>query len=156
MGVVAAWSVHSGAWRGREHTQFGQAHWPLVIAAVGLLAGLGLAENEMLAATPSHDVNDKFLHFAAFGVLNLLLCYAVGPNPTARYLKTRILAATAVTAGIGVLTEYAQQYLTAGRSFEVMDMVAGAAGAVAMALWWWVMRRAHVVGLPEPLESLDA
>ena len=61
-----------------------------------------------------------------------------------------------MAVGIAVLTEYAQQYLTAGRSFEVTDMVAGAAGAVAMALWWWVMRRAHVVGLPESLESPDA
>jgi len=156
LGVVAAWSVHGAAWRGREHTQFGPAHWPLVIAAVGLLGGLALAESEMLAATPSHDVNDKVLHFGAFGVINLLLCYAVGPSPTAHYLKTRIIAATIVTAGMGVLTEYAQQYLTAGRSFEVTDMVAGAAGAVAMALWWWVMRRAHVEGLLEPLESLDA
>jgi VanZ family protein len=156
LGVVSAWSVHGAAWRGREHAQFGPAHWPLVIGAVGLLGGLALAESEMLAATPSQEVNDKILHFAAFGVINLLLCYAFGPSPTAHYLKTRIIAATMLAAGMGVLTEYAQGYLTANRSFEVMDMVAGAAGAVAMALWWWVMRRAHVVGLPEPLESPDA
>ncbi|MCX5655180.1 MAG: VanZ family protein, partial [Planctomycetota bacterium] len=120
-----------------------------VIGAIGLLASLSTAENEMINTAQGVDFNDKLMHYGAMAVLNLLLCYALNRRPTTRLLRTRIVAATVFVALLAVGIEYAQRYLTQGRSFEVMDIVAGSAGAVAIGLWWYVVRRSHVV---EPSE----
>lgn len=145
LGIVGAWAAHGAAWRPiRMRREFAPSHWPLVFGAAGLIGALALAETEMLNASPSHEVNDKVLHFGAFAVVNLLLCYAFGPLPTMRWLKARVLGATAVSVVMAVMVEYAQRAFTAGRSFELKDMAAGAAGAAIMGIWWWAVRRAHV------------
>jgi VanZ family protein len=73
------------------------------------------------------------------------LCYAFGPAPTAHHLGARVLLAALLTCAMAVLVEYAQRYLTAGRSFDEWDMAAGVLGAAAMAVWWYVVRRTHVL-----------
>ena len=62
----------------------------------------------------------------------------------------RVLSATLLTMAMAVMLEYAQRYLTANRSFEVGDMVAGVLGAAATAVWWYVVRRTHVLPVWEP------
>jgi VanZ family protein len=114
---------------------------------------LALAETEMIATPPGHDVSDKVMHFGAFAIVSLLFCQALAPPPTTRRLAAAALAATAITSGVAVLVEYAQRYLTAGRSFEGMDIVAGCAGAAMMSLWWWLVRHAHVAEEAAPAES---
>ena len=144
-GIVTAWAGHGAAWRTAREAHFRRAHWALVIGAVGLIAAMALAENEMLSATPGHDINDKVLHFGAFGVVSLLLCYALGPRSGRRRLLRRVVVATGVTILIAVGVEYAQLFLTANRNFEFMDAFWGAAGAVMAGVWWWAMRRVHVL-----------
>ena len=111
-----------------------------------------MVENEMLSAmTPWAQLSDKLLHFGTFGVISLLLCYALGPQPTTHYLKTRILLAVLGTAALGVLVEFGQTVLTASREFEKFDILANVLGAGAMGLLWWVVRR----GQAAPAEAAE-
>jgi len=153
LAVVTAWVGHGAVWRARRARELGESRWPLVVGAVGLLAAVGLAENEMLLSiTPAADLGDKFLHVGTSGVISLLLCYALGPQPVTRYLKTRILLAVVGTAALGVLVEVGQWLLTTGREFETLDIAANVLGAGAMGLLWWMVRVGQTTG-PEP-ESL--
>jgi VanZ family protein len=149
LGIVTAWSAHGAVWRHRRACEYGWAQWPAVIGATGLLLCLSTAESEMIETVEGVNFNDKLMHFGAFAVMNLLLCYALNRKPTIRLLRTRILAATLFVSLTAVAVEYAQRYLTQGRSFEVLDMVAGGAGAVAVGVWWYVVRRSHVAEPPE-------
>lgn len=151
--VVTAWAGHGAVWRPHRLCELGGSRWPLVVGAVGLLAAVGLAENEMLkSASLGTDLSDKFLHVGTFAVISLLLCYALGPHPTTRYLKTRILLAVLGTAALGVLVEFGQVLLTAGREFETLDIVANVLGAGAMGLLWWLVRVGQT-SPPEPEPS---
>jgi len=125
-----------------------ESHWPLVLGAVILVGALGLAEQDMLAGTgAAPHLGDKVLHFGTFSVISLLLCYALGPRPTSHHLKTRVLLAVLGTGAMGVLMEFGQKYLTAGRSFEGLDILANTLGALTMGLLWWVVRRSQ---MPRP------
>ena len=146
MGVVLAWAGHGCEWRPGRARELGESRWPLVVAAVGLLAALGLAENEMMPGAGGPELSDKLVHFGAFGVVSLLLCYALGPKPTTHYLKTRILLAVLGTAAMGVFMEIGQLVLTAGRMFEAGDIVANVLGAGLMGVLWWVVRTGQTQG----------
>jgi len=149
LGIVTAWAAHGAAWRHRRAREYGWAQWPAVLGATGLLLSLSTAESEMIETVGEMNLNDKLMHFGAMAVVNLLLCYALNRRPTHRLLRTRILAATIFVSLAAVGIEYAQRYLTQGRAFEVMDMVAGSAGAVAVGVWWYVVRRSHVAEPPD-------
>jgi hypothetical protein len=150
LGVAMAWAGHGAAWHANRGAEFAESRWPLVAAAVGLLGAFGLAEARMLeAGGPGFDA-DKVLHFGTFAVVSLLLCYALGPAPTTRYLKSRLLAAVVLTAGLGALMELGQAALTEGRSFEWLDMTANALGAGLIALLWYVVRKGQAAPAPEP------
>lgn len=160
LGIVTAWAAHGSAWRTGTR-DFRPAHWPLVLGAVGLILTMALAESEMLTATPglSEDINDKVMHFGAFGVVGMLLCYALGPRPGLDRLTWRVVVAVAIAALLAVGVEYGQKFLTFNRAFEWMDAFWGAAGAGLMGVWWWAMRRAHVFDTPEsgpPPESASS
>ena len=155
LGIVTAWAAHGAAWRHRRAREYGWAQWPAVVGATGLLMSLSTAESEMIESVEGVDFNDKAMHFGAFAVLCLLLCYALNRRATLWRLRTRILAATLFVSLLAVAIEYAQRYLTEGRSFEVLDMVAGSAGAVTVGVWWYVIRRSHVAE-PSELPSVPA
>jgi hypothetical protein len=160
LGIVTAWAAHGAAWRRRRAREYGWAHWPMVVAATGILFSLSTAESEMIEGVEGVAFNDKLMHFGAMAVMNLLLCYALNRRPTLRLLRTRVLAATLFVSLLAVGIEYAQRYLTQGRSFEVGDMEAGIAGAVAVGVWWYIVRRSHVAEPPEmspvPADGLQA
>jgi len=139
LGLTVAWGAHGAHWRPQQRRQLAPAHWPFVIGAVGLTAILGLAEQDMLASAGS-QAGDKIMHFGTSAVISLLLCYALGPQPTTRYLKTRIFLAVAGTTLLGVAVEYGQLLLAGSRSFEWLDIGANVCGAGLMGLMWWVFR----------------
>jgi hypothetical protein len=144
LGVATAWTAHGAAWRPwRQAATWRASHWPLVLGTTGLVGALALAENEMVAATPGHEANDKALHFGTFAIVSLLLAYALAPVGCKPQPRGRGLIALAVTLAMVVGVEYAQKYLTHERSFELMDMAAGGVGALAMAVWWWAVRSAY-------------
>jgi len=153
LGLVSAWLGHGALWRtGREGggarvpAALAESRWPLVAAAVGLLAAFGLAETQMLRAAGGGLDSDKVLHFGTFAVLSLLLCYAVGPTPDTRRLGLRLMAALGVTVGLGAAVEVGQALLTEGREFEWLDMAANGLGALLMVGLWWVVRRGQWAG----------
>jgi len=150
LGLVAAWTAHGAHWHPDRKGELGESRWPLVAAAVGLLGALGLAESQMLQVAGEGFDSDKVLHFGTFAVVSLLLCYALGPTPSTHYLKSRLLLAVAVTAGLGAMMEVGQATLTAGRSFEWLDMAANALGALLMAMLWWVVRRGQAAPAEAP------
>ena len=148
LGLAAAWQVHGADWRPEMFKRrLGAAHWPFVVGAVGLTVALGLAEPEMLGAA-APQISDKILHFGVFAVISLLVCYALGPYPGTRHLKTRILLAVLGTAVLGLAVEVGQLFVTADRTFETADIAANGLGAVLMGLGWWLFRREP----PYPLE----
>ncbi|MBL7139519.1 MAG: VanZ family protein [Planctomycetes bacterium] len=149
LAFVTAWAAHGAHGRPERARELGESRWPLVAAAVGLLGAIGLAENQMLSGAGVTGHSDKILHFGTFGVLSLLLCYALGPTPTTHYLKSRILLAVVGTTALGALMEVGQVTLTAGRSFEYFDMLANGCGAVLMGTLWWVVRRGQAVPPPD-------
>ena len=143
LGIATAWHGHGILWRPERLGDLAPTHWAFVGGALGLLASLAVAESEMVAGI-GPEFQDKVLHFGAFGILSALFCYALGPEPSARYLKTRILLSVSVAIGLGVLVEFAQACLAATRAFEVTDMIANAGGAALMGLVWWVFRRGQL------------
>ncbi|MGB2967006.1 MAG: VanZ family protein, partial [Phycisphaerae bacterium] len=145
---AVAWSAHGLAWRPERSRQLAPAHWPFVVGAVGLVGLIGVAEQDMLGAA-APQVSDKILHFGTFGVISLLVCYALGPQPATRWLRTRILLAVAGAAALGILVEYGQVFLASTRQFESLDIVANVLGASLMGLVWWVLTRARVAAPPE-------
>jgi len=150
LACVTAWTAHGARERPRRAGELGESRWPLVVAAVGLLGAMGLAETQMLSGMGVGGHSDKVLHFGTFGVLSLLLCYALGPAPTTRHLKSRIVLAVVATTALGAVMEVGQVTLTADRSFEYFDMLANGCGAVLMGMLWWVVRRGQAIPPPEP------
>lgn len=144
LGVVTAWAGQGANWRTAGGWAFRRSDWPLFFGALGLLSALGLAENEMLAPGATDPwISDKILHFGAFVVLTLLLCSALGRHPTWGRPGPRAMLAVLAAATLGVLLEFAQRYLTHGRSFEGLDMAASIAGACLMGFLWWLMRKSQ-------------
>jgi hypothetical protein len=151
MGVVTAWAAHGANWRPARARRMGESHWPLVFGAVAVVGALGLAEHHMLSGADDQPrLSDKVLHFGTFAVISLLLCHALGPRPTSHYLKTRIVLAVFGTAAMGLLMEFGQKYLTGGRSFEGLDIVANILGASLMGLLWWMVRQSQVAPPAHP------
>jgi hypothetical protein len=153
LGVVAAWAGHAVLWRPALAGEVGRAHWPMVGATLGLMAALGIAERNMVtsAAVGDSEIDFKVLHFSAFAFVSLLLCRALGPHPTVHFLKMQVFTAVAWSAAMGVMVEYGQRHLTAGRSFELTDMLINFCGALLAGLSWWVMRRGQVARAAEEL-----
>jgi len=151
LGVVAAWAAHGAAWRaGRSGgavraCRMGQAHWPLVAAALGMMVALGVAESNMVeAAAGGPDFGAKPLHFGAFAFICLLLCRAIAPLHATRWPGVAVLGAVAWAAVMGVVVEYGQEYLTQGRTFSPKDMLIDLCGAALVGLVWWMMRRTQL------------
>jgi hypothetical protein len=143
LGLTVAWGAHGADWRPQRLRELAPAHWPFVVGAVGLTVILGLAEQEMFASAGVR-ISDKIMHFGTFAVISLLLCYALGPQPATRHLKTRILLAVVGTALLGMAVEWGQPFFAGSRSFEWLDIAANVSGAGLMGLMWWVFRTSQV------------
>jgi len=141
-GVVAAWAGQGGTWRPGRRWNTGRFRGPLFVGAIGTLAALGLAESEMLSSSEmAPEISDKFMHFATFAVLTLVLASALDRVGALRRLGASTFLAILATASLGVALEYAQRYLTYGRFFELGDMAASVSGSVLMGAVWWLMSR---------------
>lgn len=72
---------------------------------------------------------DKIVHVGLFAVLTFLTVYALN-KPT--YFKIAVVALMAIL--YGTIMEYVQLHLVAYRSFEGIDIIADAIGAIAAAM----------------------
>lgn len=91
---------------------------------------------------PVTHVWDKFQHFAAFGVMQVIVARALSGRTTMSFAWQQVLAVT-ITSALGALLEVYQMALP-WRSAEVGDWVADTIGAALAALgcWtWWQLRK---------------
>ena len=101
----------------------------LIIVIFGSLLAPSSKPMELIGELP---ISDKVEHFSAYFVLAFL---------PALHERARIawwIAAGAILLGVGL--EYGQLYEANGRDFEVLDMVADAAGVLSGMLVAWPFR----------------
>lgn len=106
--------------------------WPVTIAALIFTA----SSRSRVASPHVTNIDDKFAHFAVYGLLATLVC---------RLARTwrGALGALLIASAYGVSDEFHQSFVP-GRSTEVMDWVAdttGAAIAIALYFGWGAYRR---------------
>lgn len=112
--------------------------WLLVFIYAGAIFVVSALPGDSL---PSLSVSDKLLHAMEFGGLAFLLCRAVRAQlPThSRYF----IMVVSILASIGYgLSDEAHQWLVAGRTTDVADLVADSLGACLVA-WGWVKAGTH-------------
>ncbi len=89
----------------------------LLVIAGSLLPGSSLPIREL----NYYHVNDKVLHFLAYGVLAFL--------PALHERRPALVGLVAAVVLIGVLLEFGQRW-SPGRTFDLADMAANACGAL--------------------------
>jgi VanZ family protein len=81
---------------------------------------------------------DKVAHFFLMGLLGVLLMRAMTPAHAERPSRFDWTLAWTFSIGYAVAIEFIQPHFH--RSFEVMDMVAGAFGIIALTIGWARLR----------------
>ena len=79
---------------------------------------------------------DKVAHLLAFGVLGLLLAFALTPPAAASWRRVLLITALVTVYGI---TDELHQYFVPGREASIWDVLADGVGgflAGALLLWW--------------------
>jgi VanZ family protein len=86
------------------------------------------------------DVSDKSLHFLAYMMLGVLVFRALSGGWPARMTRRSALGAMLITVAYGASDEVHQMFVP-GRSSELADLYADAAGAAVglVACWAWGM-----------------
>lgn len=90
-------------------------------------------------------VSDKLLHLGAYAALGVLLCRAVAGGLAGRVTRRAAVITLLVSIAYGVSDEVHQMFVP-GRSAEVLDVVADAAGAGLglIGCWaWGIIRNAR-------------
>jgi len=100
----------------------------LVAAVVVLVVG-SLTPRDYL---PPHRLQDKLLHYLGYAGISCLAVVAIR-NPFRRAFVLGVIGL------LGVALEFGQTFVP-GRAFEVMDMVANAAGVATGAGFWMLCR----------------
>jgi VanZ family protein len=102
---------------------------------------------------PPAGFTDKDVHLVIYAGLAAVLVRALAGGSWRGLTLRRALGAAIIATMYGVLDEFHQR-LVPGRSFEIMDMAADAAGAAlaAGALWTWgIIRPRNPSGTPYAL-----
>ncbi len=73
---------------------------------------------------------DKVLHFTEYGVFAFLICRAIRPADLHSSKETSALVIAVILASLYGVSDEIHQYFVPGRSSEVLDAVADAAGSV--------------------------
>jgi len=87
--------------------------------------------------------SDKLEHFAAYGVLGLLVVWAVVAGQWRSITLRTVVVAVAISSAYGYADEYHQLFVP-NRSYDLMDWAAdttGAAVAAALAWAWSILFR---------------
>ncbi len=116
----------------RRQTRTVYGPWFLVWAWAGGIFYLSSIPGDDL---PSVSTFDKLIHAAEFGVLAVLLCWALKASRPARSHRFVITVSVLLTACYGV-TDEAHQWLVPQRNPDMADLVADSVGAL-LAVWGW-------------------
>jgi VanZ family protein len=121
--------------------QYLTTRWPAIIWSVIIFMLLAMPPVD-LGTKPTLEVSglDKLIHFFLFGILAWLWGYRqkhlAAPN---KLSNQHLLMIVTITTIYGVVMEYVQRWV--GRDFDVWDMVADAAGAIAASVWLLLKKR---------------
>jgi VanZ family protein len=75
---------------------------------------------------------DKIVHVGMFALLSVLWCFALLKKTSDRKkLRQWFLSVAIIWIIYGIAMEFVQRYFIPGRSFDINDMIADAAGATA-------------------------
>lgn len=102
-----------------------------------------------LAPHPTGQVNiplfpgaDKIVHGIMFGVLAFVCCVDLMRSHGWRQLSLAAIGCVGIgTAVLGVVIEVIQEKMGLGRTMEIMDMLADAAGALTACVIWAVLNK---------------
>ena len=78
---------------------------------------------------------DKVVHLIIFGTLSFLILWGYRDKYSGNNRKKLVFTAVIITILYGILTELLQRYVFIGRSGNVFDALADAAGAL---IGWWL------------------
>lgn len=108
--------------------------WAVVLAYMGVIFA---ASSRSDVSIPG-NLSDKVAHAGAYALLSTLIVWAVTSGQWTRVSVTTVLGATVASVLYGWSDEVHQLFVP-NRQYEVLDMVADAAGAflAASALWAW-------------------
>ncbi len=117
--------------------------WILTIVTILVILWLTLAPkplgDEDLPLFPGAD---KLAHGLMFGFLTFVVLLDWARGRDFRCVHTPVIFTTATLSTLlGVGIEYAQRAMELGRSFDVMDIVADAAGAFLVAVTWFAFEK---------------
>lgn len=99
----------------------------LVVVYVGFIIALSLLPPQHLPKVPLFPGMDKLVHFMMYFIFSVLLCWAL----RAEHNYYRLLFIIPATIGWGILMEYFQLSMHAGRSFSWYDVLSNSIGVVS-------------------------
>jgi len=99
---------------------------PLVLYWIILLAATSLPGHSV----PNTGVSDKILHFSAYGILTVLLCFTIHFQEKIKWLsKKPFLYTISIVMAYAILDEIHQSFIP-GRSTELLDLLADFLGSL--------------------------
>ena len=118
--------------------------WLSLALAVGWMAIIfALSSEPKPALDLGFSGQDKFLHLGAYGLLGLLCIGAMPRQAGAGYSLRQVALAAAVAALYGLSDEWHQSFVP-GRSADLLDLVADAAGGLLGALLGRLLSRRRI------------
>ena len=113
-------------------------HWIFKCILTAAYAGIIYWESSKDTSSVSLPYHtDKLVHFAEFGLLCLLVCWALSFVRMGRKGIYKIILAIGITSLYGISDELHQSF-TPHRSVDVFDWLADTAGAVTAGFLWQI------------------
>lgn len=111
----------------------------LLLFYVGCIVALSLLPPQNLPKVQLFRGADKLIHFTMYLIFSVLSCWSLKSEENG-YAIWLILP---VTIGWGILMEYIQLEMGAGRSFSMYDILANSTGVVVGILLYIIASRIH-------------
>jgi len=102
--------------------------WSAIIVFLLSIPGSDLPEESSFLTIPYFD---KWVHFGIFALFVVLWCWAVSLKKSAGNLVQKFIWITLAGILLGYLMELVQKYLVPNRDYDLWDVVADSAGAIA-------------------------
>ena len=121
--------------------QYFRTKWPAIIWSVIIFLLLVMPPINLNNEKPlAFSGVDKAIHFFLFGMMVWLWgYYQLQLTSSGRFFRKKLVTIVIVATLYGIAMEYVQGWV--GRDFDVWDMVADAAGAVAVGSWLFIQKR---------------
>ena len=110
--------------------------WSVIIFLLLVMPPINLSNKEPLTFSGL----DKAIHFFLFGMMVWLWgYYQLQLISSSGFFRKKLVTIVIVATLYGIAMEYVQGWV--GRDFDVWDMVADAAGAIAAGSWLFIQKR---------------